>query len=58
MVYSRRENASQDEPTAGVDPANRRALWDMVNRLKVGRVVVLTTHFMVRDSTQQLSPLP
>ena len=36
-----------DEPTTGMDPAARRALWDVVLGLKSeGRSVLLTTHYM------------
>ena len=36
-----------DEPTTGMDPAARRALWDVVLGLKGrGRSVLLTTHYM------------
>ncbi|MFY1831497.1 ATP-binding cassette domain-containing protein [Myxococcus fulvus] len=36
-----------DEPTTGLDPQSRRALWDVVAALKAkGRTVVLTTHYM------------
>ena len=36
-----------DEPTTGMDPAARRALWDVVTGLRTeGRSVLLTTHYM------------
>ncbi|XP_063234389.1 phospholipid-transporting ATPase ABCA3-like [Bacillus rossius redtenbacheri] len=35
-----------DEPSSGMDPAARRALWDLLRTEKRGRTVLLTTHFM------------
>jgi ABC-2 type transport system ATP-binding protein len=36
-----------DEPTTGMDPAARRMLWDVINRLRTeGRSVLLTTHYL------------
>ena len=35
-----------DEPTSGMDPKSRRALWALLQRTKKRRVLVLTTHYM------------
>jgi ABC-type multidrug transport system ATPase subunit len=35
-----------DEPTSGMDAYSRRKIWDLIRKSKVGRVIVLTTHFM------------
>ena len=36
-----------DEPTAGLDPAARRDVWDLVSEVKKwGRTVILTTHYL------------
>lgn len=41
-----------DEPTSGVDPFSRRAIWDLLSKKKKDRVIILTTHFM--DEADQL----
>ncbi|CAG5130291.1 unnamed protein product, partial [Candidula unifasciata] len=35
-----------DEPTAGVDPYARRAIWDLLVKFKKGRTILLSTHHM------------
>lgn len=35
-----------DEPTAGVDPYARRAIWDLLVKYKPGRTILLSTHHM------------
>jgi ABC-2 type transport system ATP-binding protein len=43
-----------DEPTTGLDPTARRAIWEVIRALKAkGKTVVLTTHYL--DEAQQLS---
>ena len=41
------EIAFLDEPTVGMDPQSRRAVWDFIMELKEkGKTVLLTTHYM------------
>ncbi|XP_043210384.1 ATP-binding cassette sub-family A member 2-like [Amphibalanus amphitrite] len=35
-----------DEPTAGVDPHSRRAIWRLIAKYKHGRTILLCTHHM------------
>ena len=35
-----------DEPTSGMDPFSRRAIWDVILKLKSKRTLLLSTHFM------------
>ncbi|CAF4611242.1 unnamed protein product, partial [Rotaria sp. Silwood2] len=42
-----------DEPTAGVDPFARRAIWDLILKYKLGRTIVLSTHHL--DEAELLS---
>jgi len=35
-----------DEPTTGMDAFSRRKIWDIIQRNKTDKIIVLTTHFM------------
>ena len=35
-----------DEPTSGMDPNARRQTWDILQKHREGRTMILTTHFM------------
>ncbi|XP_059140252.1 phospholipid-transporting ATPase ABCA1-like, partial [Physella acuta] len=35
-----------DEPTAGVDPYARRAIWELLLKFRKGRTIILSTHHM------------
>ncbi|XP_055535486.1 phospholipid-transporting ATPase ABCA3-like [Wyeomyia smithii] len=35
-----------DEPSSGMDPSARRALWELLQKEKIGRTILLSTHFM------------
>ncbi len=51
-VVGRPEVAFLDEPTAGLDPQGRHAVWDLVTELRSdGVAVVLTTHLMEEAET-------
>ena len=40
-----------DEPTSGMDPYSRRSTWELLQKSKSGRVILLTTHFMDEADT-------
>lgn len=44
--------SDHSEPTSGVDPFSRRAIWDLLTLKKESRIIILTTHFM--DEADQL----
>lgn len=35
-----------DEPTTGMDPVSRKHVWDLIQKLKKRRVLIMTTHSM------------
>lgn len=46
-----------DEPTSGMDPEARRGMWDMLQKVKRNRTIMLTTHFMVTSSDTSILKL-
>ncbi|KNC50005.1 uncharacterized protein AMSG_11907 [Thecamonas trahens ATCC 50062] len=40
-----------DEPTTGMDVVNRQHVWRMIQRLKAGRIVLVTSHSMLECDT-------
>ena len=35
-----------DEPTTGLDPKVRQQIWELIEKLKKGKSIILTTHSM------------
>lgn len=35
-----------DEPTSGMDPYSMRSTWQLIKKIKKGRIILLTTHSM------------
>lgn len=46
MVRAMPQVVYLDEPTTGLDPLSRRHLWDLIDRTKQTRAIILTTHSM------------
>ena len=40
-----------DEPTTGLDPKNKREIWDILSHCKANRCMILTTHLMDEAET-------
>ena len=44
--YSLQRLLILDEPTTGLDPVTKRAVWKTIEEAKNNKVIVLTTHSM------------
>jgi ABC-type multidrug transport system ATPase subunit len=42
-----------DEPTTGMDPVNKRHVWNIIQKLKQDRSIIMSTHAM--DEAEILS---
>ena len=42
-----------DEPSSGMDPTARREAWDIIEKAKKDRIIILTTHYM--DEAEMLA---
>lgn len=42
-----------DEPCSAVDTKARKKIWEIIKRLRIGRAVILATHFL--DEAEHLS---
>lgn len=40
-----------DEPTTGMDPKSRRNIWNLIEKIKEDRVIILTSHLMQEADT-------
>lgn len=45
-----------DEPTSGMDPAARRATWELIKKYTANRTILLSTHFMDEADGESSSP--
>ena len=53
-IVGRPELVFLDEPSAGLDPQSRRAVWDLIGALRTaGVAVILTTHYL--EEAEQLA---
>nr|QNH67862.1 ATP-binding cassette transporter subfamily A member 3-like protein X3 [Brachionus rotundiformis] len=35
-----------DEPSSGIDPKNRRQLWNIIKKFKLNKTIIISTHYM------------
>ena len=42
-----------DEPSSGMDPTARREAWEIIQKAKQDRIIILTTHYM--DEAEHLA---
>lgn len=53
VLSSEAEIIFLDEPTTGLDPVSRRELWNILNKMKEDKLIILTTHYL--EEAEELS---
>ena len=53
--YNKQRIIFLDEPTTGLDPVTKRAVWKTIEEAKQNKVIILTTHSMEEANRSHLS---
>ena len=53
MKFRKKSSINSHSLTSGVDPIARRQIWDLIEHLKPGKIIIFTTHHL--DEAEILS---